>query len=148
MNEGIKEFIKKQTCANICCVDERGNPHCFSCYYAFNAEKGLLYFKSSADSKHSKILFANPAVAGTILPDRLNKLHVKGLQFEGSVLNGGHTLTQNAASVYYKRHPIAMTIPGDIWTIKLVNIKFTDNSFGFGKKIDWKRLEPVAEKNN
>ncbi len=135
MNERIKEFIKKQTCASIGCVDENNSPYCFSCYYALNVEKGLLYFKSSAETRHSKILLTNPAVAGTILPDKLNKLHIKGLQFEGNVLNAGHTLTQNAASVYYNRHPIAVTIPGDISTIKLVSIKFTDNSFGFGKKL-------------
>lgn len=51
MNETIMRFLQQQSCATICCVDERGKPRCFSCFYAFNREEVLLYFKSQADSK-------------------------------------------------------------------------------------------------
>ena len=77
MKESIIQFIKKQTCASICCVDKNGSPYCFSCFYAFNSDEGLLYFKSSSGTRHSEIISENPCIAGTILPDRLNKLMVK-----------------------------------------------------------------------
>jgi uncharacterized protein YhbP (UPF0306 family) len=30
-------------------------------------------------------------------------------------------------------------MPGEIWTIKINRIKYTDNTLGFGKKIIWER---------
>lgn len=78
MNETIIRFLQQQICATICCVDEQGKPWCFSCFYAFNREKKLLYFKSSADSYHSTLMKGNPFISGTILPDKLNRLLVKG----------------------------------------------------------------------
>ena len=65
MEEIIIQFIKKQTCASICCADKKGNPYCFSCFYAFNSDEGLLYYKSSSGTRHSELISENPSVAGT-----------------------------------------------------------------------------------
>src|SRR5665647_1153673 len=100
MNETIIRFLQRQTCATICCVDEQGNPYCFSCFYAFNREEGLLYFKSSAGSHHAALLKENPFIAGTILPDKLNKLLAKGLQFQAMVLNEQNPLVRQALGAY------------------------------------------------
>jgi uncharacterized protein YhbP (UPF0306 family) len=141
MEERINKFIKKQTCANICCVDEKRSPYCFSCFYSFNSEEGLIYFKSPLDTHHSKLIFANPNIAGTILPDKLNVLHVKGIQFVGVVLSPDHVLTENASSHYHKKYPFALAMPGEIWTVQVNYIKITDSKLGFGKKIVWQREE-------
>jgi uncharacterized protein YhbP (UPF0306 family) len=143
MDGKIISFIKKQTCASICCVNEAGSPCCFSCFYAFNSEKGLLYFKSSIKAHHSSILTNNPAIAGTILPDKLNVLVVKGLQFEGIVLPGDHPAGKHASANYHKKYPFALTMLGEIWTIQINSIKMTDSAIGVGKKISWKRNELV-----
>lgn len=143
MNEHIVKFIEKQTCASVCCTDQEENPYCFSCFYAFNKTDGLLYFKSSLDTHHSGLLLKKPFIAGTILPDKLNILRVKGIQFEGIILPDTDPLTGQAFSIYHKKHPVALTMHGEIWTIKLTSIKMTDNSLGFGKKITWQ----IAEKN-
>ena len=145
MNNHIVEFIEKQKSSTLCCVDEAGKPYCFSCFYVFNAEQGLLYFKSSAKSKHCGILLNNPFVAGTILPDKLNVLAIKGIQFEGVVLPSNHFLAEQAASYYHKRNPAALAVPGEIWIVKIDNIKMTDSTFGFAKKITWSR-NPLPEK--
>ncbi len=121
-----------------------GKPYCFSCFYIFNAEHGLLYFKSSAKSKHCGLLENNPFVAGTILPDKLNVLMIKGIQFEGEVLPPNHFLVNEASSFYHKKNPAALAIPGDIWIVKIESIKMTDSTFGFGKKITWSRSEIAA----
>lgn len=139
MNEPINLFVEKQKCASICCVDGAGNPNCFSCFYAFNLREGLLYFKSSLDSFHMKILMLKSILSGTILPDKLHVLAVKGIQFRGILLPRQHRLTQDASKHYYKRYPIALAIPGEVWTIQLNSIKMTDSSKGFGKKIQWER---------
>ncbi len=96
------------------------------------------------DARHSKMILINPAVAGTIMPDKLNKLHVKGIQFEGTVLPLEHPSSKNAAAFYYKKNPVAVAMPGEIWTIQINNIKFTDSRLGFGKKLTWSRVEYEA----
>lgn len=144
MTDKINEYIKEQSCANVCCIDAENRPYCFSCFYAYNSNERLLYYKSSADTQHSMMLVKNPAVAGTILPDKLNKLHIRGMQFEGMVLSMEHPLTKTAAAFYYKKNPIAVAMPGEIWTIQINSIKLTDSSLGFGKKIAWKRSEEAV----
>lgn len=139
MNEIIAGFIQKQSCATVCCVDESNKPYCFSCFYAFNAEEGLLYFKSSADAHHSALMKINACIAGAILPDKLNTLLVKGIQFEGVLLDANHPLTKKASGFYHKKHPIALAMQGEISVIQINHIKMTDSSKGFGKKITWKR---------
>ena len=140
MEKRIVQFIQKQTCATICCVDEQGKPWCFSCYYAFNPEEGLLYFKSSPGSHHATVIKRNPLIAGTILPDTLSKLQVKGVQFEGIVPEDSHLLLKEASGFYHNKYPIALAMPGEIFVIRIDRIKMTDSTLGFGKKISWNRL--------
>jgi uncharacterized protein YhbP (UPF0306 family) len=68
-------------------------------------------------------------------------LLVKGVQFEGAALNEQDSLTVNASFLYHKRHPLALTIKGEITTIRIDRIKMTDGAKGFGKKIFWNRNE-------
>lgn len=145
MKTSIDKFIEKQTCASICCVDEYNLPYCFTCFYSYNSEDTLLYYKTTADTHHSVLLLKNPSVAGAIQPDKLNLLKIKGVQFEGIVLPNDHLLTKNASSHYYKKHPVALTMPGEIWTIQINSIKFTDNTLGFGSKLKWKRVESLSQ---
>lgn len=141
MNEAITRFLEEQTCATICCTDDNGNPYCFSCYYVFNKENDVLYFKSSAEAHHSALLKNNPGIAGTVLPDKLNKLITKGVQLQGEVLQHLHSMAKDAYLRYHKKYPMALAIKGEVFTIQLNEIKLTDSKFGFGKKINWKRQE-------
>src|ERR1017187_86721 len=141
MNETIIHFLQQQTCATICCVNEQGKPYCFSCYYAFNREEGLLYFKTSAESHHSVLMNKNPSIAGTVLPDKLNTVLAKGLQFEAIVLDEQNPLVRHALGSFLAKHPMALVIPGEIRTIQINSIKMTDNTKIFGGKITWSRLK-------
>lgn len=139
MNERISLFIAEQTCANICTLNENGTPYCFTCFIAYNSKDQLLLFKSSADTTHSKNILRNPIVAGTILPDKLNKLQIKGIQFEGTVLPFDDPMAKQAAADYYLKNPMAVAVPGEVWTVQLQKLKFTDNTLGFGTKLHWER---------
>jgi uncharacterized protein YhbP (UPF0306 family) len=141
MNQDIKEFIIKQKCANIACVNTEGVPYCFSCFYAFNSEEGCLYFKSSVDTYHIKLITEHPLIAGTILPDKLPVISMKGVQFQGEVLRPDHPLSKSSAKKYYSINPLAIAVPGEIWTVLIHHIKMTDSSKGFGKKTEWTRTE-------
>ena len=139
INEAIIQFLQEQTCAGICCVERSGKPYCFSCFYAFNSVEGLLYFKSSANSHHAGLMKENPFVAGTILPDKLNKVFIKGIQFEATVLDTTQPLVNRKLGIYLAKHPLALAIPGEIWALQINHIKMTDSTLGFGKKITWNR---------
>ena len=141
MNETIIQFLQQQTCASICTVDETGKPYCFSCFYAFNETTGLIYFKSSADAHHAVLMKNNPFVAGTILPDKLNRISIKGIQFEAIVLDTEQPLVKRTLGIYLAKHPLALAIPGHIWALQINHIKMTDSTLGFGKKIVWHRDE-------
>lgn len=145
MNKNIVQFIQQQTCATICCIDEQSNPYCFCCFYAFNQMEGLLYFKSSVNTLHSTLIKKNPVISGTILPDKLSKVIVKGVQFEGIVLDTQHPLVIHALKNYHNKHPLANTIPGEIWTIQINHIKMTDNTNMFGDKKEWLRNDKTIE---
>ena len=80
-----------------------------------------------------------PILAGTILPDKLNALVVKGIQWEGELLPLHLENAQSATFHYYKRFPLALAIPGEVYSIQINCIKMTDSSKGFGKKILWER---------
>ncbi len=145
MNETIIHFLEQQNCASVCCIDEAGKPYCFSCFYAFSRIDGLIYFKSSANSHHANLLKKNSFIAGTVLPDKLNKLTIKGIQFEAIVLDTQHPLVKKRLNNYYKKHPAALAMPGDIWILQIEYIKMTDNTLGFGKKIIWNRAKKMEK---
>ena len=141
MDESIINFLQNQSVMTVCYTDEEGEPNCFPCFFAFNSSKGLLYFKSSSSSYHVKNLGNKAGVAGSILPDKLNIMALKGVQFHATVLPPDDPLMHNASRYYYQRFPMALVIPGDIYSIQLTEIKMTDGAKGFGKKITWKRKE-------
>jgi hypothetical protein len=141
MKKHISEFIKKLGTANVCCSDDNNYPYCFSCYYTYNADKQLLYYKSSADTQHSLLLQKKPEVAGTILPEKQEVMSIKGIQFTGVLLDRKNILCADASRLYLMQYPFALAMPGEIYTIRLDKIKMTDNSLGFGKKLQWSREE-------
>lgn len=145
MNERIIQFILSQTVAHICCIDEQHNPYCFSCFYAFDKENELLYFKSSAKTHHIPILLQNPVIAGTIQPDKLNRMAIKGIQFTGRILSSDHPLSIEASSAYHKEYPFAYAMKGEVWALQLDWVKMTDNTLAFGKKIIWERATNSSE---
>ena len=145
MNPSISEFLLSQSCANISCLDREGKPYSFSCYYVYHPHLNQLYFKSSDDAAHVGYLTQNASISGTILPDKLNKLMVKGLQFEGICLNETDPLCKGAAQYYHKKNPMALAMPGKVWTIQFAHLKLTDSSLGFGKKLHWYAAPEAAE---
>lgn len=145
MNKTIVDFLNNQTCATISCISDNAQPYSFICFYVFDAEDVLLYFKLSPATDHIKFLERNPIVSGTILPDKLNKLVVKGVQFIGIFLNVLHPLSIKAERHYYKGVPMAMAMKGNVFTIKINSIKMMDSSRVFGSKILWERDLPFSE---
>ncbi len=139
MRDQIVKFISAQTSVTVCCVDQENNPWCFTCFFAVEEREMLLFYKTHDDTRHARMLVQHGKVSGTILPDKLNKLMVQGLQFEGLQLPAGDPLAAGASAFYHQRHPIARTRAGSMCCIRLDYLKMTDSTLGFGKKLTWKR---------
>ena len=147
MNPKIVGFLKRQTAASISCVNEINQTYSFSCFFAFNSIDKLLYFKSPESSYHSRMILQNPKVSGTIMPDKLNKLAIKGIQFIGEALNFNDPLCKEASKNYYHKFPVAVAISGVVWTIRLDQLKMTNNVMGIFEKLSWQREEKESIKS-
>jgi uncharacterized protein YhbP (UPF0306 family) len=138
MDKHIIDFIEKQKTATVCCLDDENSPYCFSVFYTFDKGEKCLYFKSSPSAHHSHYLLNRRKVAGTILPDRLNMLVIRGIQFTGFIVD--EPTKQHHATVEYHKHiPLGLAMSGDVLILRLETIKMTDNTIGIGNKINWQR---------
>lgn len=147
MKNEIIDFIKENKVAVVCCTGAINMPYCFHCFYAFDEENYLLFFKSSAQTFHSKLLLENPCIAGSILPGKIELLALKGIQLTGTVLYDEIPDHINPAAYYHKRFPLALAKPGDVWCIRLELVKMTDNTNIFGRKLTWNRDTEAFIKN-
>jgi uncharacterized protein YhbP (UPF0306 family) len=136
MDKEIVEFIDANIVANVCCVDGE-MPYCFTCYYSFMEQEGLLVYKSSFGTKHEEILRKNKFVAGTIVPEHVEVSVIKGIQYEGILMEDSMELTMKASASYYLKFPFALAVPGKIYAMELRYITYTDNTRGFGYKQHW-----------
>ncbi|RPD47348.1 MULTISPECIES: pyridoxamine 5'-phosphate oxidase family protein [Chitinophagaceae] len=141
MDATITAYLHEQKLASVCCVDAEGFPYCFNCYCAYDEANGWLYFKSSPDTAHARMIAENRRVAGTILPAKLTPLDTRGVQFTGEVLPDDQYAALRAARLYYKRYPFAVAISGHIYAVQLNCIKLSETHNGLKKKWLWKRSE-------
>lgn len=148
MNEEIRTFLRKQKIATICCVDEQNNPYCFTCFYAFQLQSFLLIFKSSATSRHVQLLQEKQQVSGTILTEKHGVFPGAGIQFCGILCSQpAEHLLQAGKEYYYSKFPLALSVSGEIFLVKLEAIKMTNSGKIFGKKISWKRSDAEIKEN-
>ena len=143
MDSEIIDFIKGNKIAVICCSDSSNMPYCFHCFYAFDEKKYLLFFKSSSQTFHSKLLLENPYIAGSILPGKIELLALKGVQLAGTILYNEIPDHIEPSAYYHKRFPLALAKRGVVWFIQLELVKMTDNTNVFGKKSTWNKRELV-----
>ncbi len=138
IDERIVKFLKAQT--NLTLATCTNNiPYCANCFYAFEETKNWLVFKSDTETNHVRQAIANPFVAGTVIPDKLVKAKVQGVQFSGLFREAIGDDLKRAETIYYNRYPFARAFGGVIWIVDLEEMKMTDNTLGFGKKLLWKK---------
>lgn len=135
----IKSFLEECQIASVCFVNEEHAPHCINCFYAVDSEKATIIFKSSPGTYHHTLSKEGSSIAGTILPNEVNTLKIKGVQFNGIITANDVIKSAHFNAVYYKKYPFAMAMPGYIWAVELKQIKLTDNTLVFGKKEIWER---------
>lgn len=135
--EEISEFIKENKVATVCYVED-ASPNCFNCLYACMPDGGGVIFKSSRSSLHSSAMQHDDPVAGTIYQSSKSGLDNVGVQFRGRVATG-EALMDIAEKAYYKRYPLALLIPGELFVVMFDNLKFTRTTKGIRQKCNWER---------
>ncbi len=135
--KNIVEFLGSNKLATVCFVDNDGNPYCINCFYYFDEECQSLVFKSSNKSTHHTYIQNGSGIAGTILPNSLDLLKLKGAQFKGNLIDDLQIKIDELDSKYTKKHPLSRAISGYTWAVKLNFVKFMDSTFGFGKDTVW-----------
>ena len=135
MDERIVKFLKKMHLASVCVIDEDGQPYAFSAFYAFDEISFSLLLASSNESSHIKFLKNSKLVAGTVALDTKIVGKIEGVQFQGMMQKAD----DNDKELYFNKFFYARAMNPEIWCVRLEKVKFTSNTLGFGKKIQWQK---------
>ncbi|MGC6388084.1 YhbP family protein [Ewingella sp. S1.OA.A_B6] len=134
----IGKFLGKHHVLALCATAD-GDMWSANCFYVADISTMTLYFMSELKTLHGTLMHKNPQVVGTIAPAPKTIALIKGIQYRGDalILTGEE---ETAARYLYCQHfPIAATMKAPVWALKLNQIKMTDNTLGFGKKLFWTR---------
>ncbi|ARR00140.1 MULTISPECIES: hypothetical protein [Campylobacter] len=131
MNEKIVKFIKDEHILTLG-VNSPDGAYLCSCFYAF-IEPNLIIVAFGSGSYHLRAIQSDNRVFINIAlqTDIVGK--IQGLQAKGVISKSD---IKEHKSAYISRFAYARFMKLNLYTIRLNWLKFTDNSLGFGKKIE------------
>ncbi|MEW5560817.1 YhbP family protein [Enterobacter asburiae] len=120
-------------------VAKDGNLWAASAFYLYDREKVVFWLLSEKSTRHAQMSGRRATVAGTVNGQPKNVALIRGVQFCGEIrlLEGEESAA--ARQRYLRRFPVARMMPAPVWEIRIDELKFTDNTLGFGKKFHWQR---------
>ena len=136
LEASITTFIQKHHLLSLCTCNKT-IPYCASCFYAFDAKNATFILATDAKTRHGSEAIANAHVAGTIALETKIVGKIQGVQFTGIFRQA----TKEESTLYFKRFPYALAMSPTLWGIEIDYLKFTDNTLGFGKKLEFRRIE-------
>lgn len=134
MIEKIAAFVERHHLLSLATSGER--LWCCSMFYAFNSEAVAFIVASDEATEHMRNVMGNDAVAGTVALETKQVGKIQGIQFAGHLCK---TEEKESFELYYRKFPYARVMNPMLWKITLDEVKMTDNTLGFGKKLSWKR---------
>ena len=135
----VLEFLKEHFVLTLATSFEE-EPYCASCFYTFLPEENSFIFISDKDTRHIRDASHNIFVAGTVHLDARSSSDMQGVQFQGILIEPTGELYQRARKAYLERFPNSLIMNTTLWAIDLTFLKMTNNTFGAGNKIIWKKL--------
>lgn len=117
----------------------QGEPWAASCFYAFDMDEIALIVLSDPGTRHGEAMLAHARVAGTIAAQPAAVTDIRGIQFTADVGLLAGDESDAARARYCQRHPIARLMGGEVWRLRLLTIKYTDNAHLLGSKTHWQR---------
>lgn len=133
MIEKIERFIDEHHLLSLATMGER--LWCCSMFYAYDPERISFIVASEETTEHMRNVASDLNVAGTVALETKTVGKIQGIQFIG-VMSKAET---KAYDLYFGAFPYARIMNPTLWRIRLDEVKMTDNTLGFGKKITWKR---------
>jgi hypothetical protein len=133
MDKKIISFIQNHHLLSLATMGER--LWCCSMFYAYDAETISFIVASDETTEHMSNVSACSTVAGTVALETKTVGKIQGIQFSG-VMAQAET---KGYDFYFKAFPYARIMNPTLWEIRLDEVKMTDNTLGFGKKVTWKR---------
>ncbi|MGF6189082.1 YhbP family protein [Serratia sp. 2723] len=134
----IIRFLSKQHVLTLCAGDGTAM-WCANCFYVFDAERMALWLMTEPHTRHGELMQRHNRVVGTIAPQPKTIALIKGIQYAGEITLLAGDEAELARARYCKRFPVARVMKAPIWQIALQEVKMTDNTLGFGKKLHWAR---------
>ncbi|MGU9867306.1 YhbP family protein [Kluyvera ascorbata] len=134
----ISKWLAKQHVVSWC-VAKEGELWCANAFYVYDAQRVAFYLLSEETTRHGQMTGQQAPVAGTINGQPKTVALIRGVQFKGEIrLLSGDEADEKRA-LYVKRFPVARMLSAPVWELRLDELKFTDNTLGFGKKMHWLR---------
>jgi hypothetical protein len=165
----IVDFIKEHHVLTLAVANE-SDIWCSHAFYEFMEDELVFIITSEEKTRHMQIAMAsykstdfttgsdtgmNTLAASTLDADFGEALNtvagaialetetiglIRGLQFKAHISKCEESYLSRYRLKYLKRFPYAILKGGDLWLLKLTEVKFTDNRLGFGKKLCWNFL--------
>ena len=101
-------FLNQNKVITVCLVDNKNHPYCINCFYVFDENSKCLIFKSSHGTYHQGLIKDSASVSGTILPEKIDTLKLRGIQFTGKLISSIKVETLNLNSKYLKKYPFGL----------------------------------------
>ena len=134
----ISKWLAKQHVVSWC-VAKEGELWCANAFYVYDAQRVAFYLLSEETTRHGQMTGQQAPVAGTINGQPKTVALIRGVQFKGEIrLLSGDEADEKRA-LYVKRFPVARMLSAPVWELRLDELKFTDNTLGFAKKMHWLR---------
>lgn len=133
MDKKIDSFIKKHHLLSLATTG--GRLWCCSMFYAYDEANQAFVVASDETTEHMGNVSQNAYVAGTVALETKTLGKIQGIQFAGMMQKA----EKQDAELYFEAFPYARVMNPTLWAIRLDEVKMTDNTLGFGKKISWKR---------
>lgn len=128
----ISRWLAKQHVVTWC-VQQEGELWCANAFYLLMRRKSPSTF-DGRKTRHAQMSGPQAAVAGTVNGQPKTVALIRGVQFKGEIRRLEGEESDLARKAYNRRFPVARMLSAPVWEIRLDEIKFTDNTLGFGKK--------------
>lgn len=134
----IAHFLSKQHVLTLCAGNGM-DMWCANCFYVFDAERMSLWIMTETHTRHGELMLQNSRVVGTIAPKPKTIALIRGVQYRAEAVMLSGDEERLARARYCKRFPVAKVMKAPVWQLSLQEVKMTDNTLGFGKKLHWTR---------
>jgi len=128
----IETFLAQHHLLSLATAAEN-RPQSASLFYAYDPQNIAFIVASDLKTEHIQNVLNNAAVSGTVALETSEVGKIQGLQFKAEMREAD----QSETALYFKTFPYAKVMQPKLWSIDIVEMKFTDNRLGFGKKLYW-----------